>query len=148
MREWTGVLFQGLPEITMSLKQTGAVAALILLIVFLTAVLPPVALSRTDAKRGAKLFAKLTCASCHPGGGNTINPRKPLKGPAFQQKFAQDAVIAAIVRAGIYGTAMPGFDKEHLSDGDLSDIIAYIRSLTPRNMPAGKAGSHFLKKGK
>ncbi len=91
--------------------------------------------AKPDVNKGAQLFNRLTCAACHPQGGNTINRSKPLKGASFQQKFARDAMIAAIVRSGMYGTAMPAFGKDQLSDAGLSDIIAYIRSLTPKTPP-------------
>lgn len=84
-----------------------------------------------DAKRGAEAFKKATCAGCHPGGGNVVNPKDPLKGPKFAKEFNTDAKIEKVIRSGIKGTPMPGFDKKRLSDKDLKDIIAYLRSLTP-----------------
>ena len=86
-----------------------------------------------DAKRGEQAFKKATCASCHPGGGNIVNPKDPLKGPKFAAEFKDDAKIEKVVRDGIKGTPMPAFSKARLSDEDLKDIVAYIRSLTPKS---------------
>ena len=86
-----------------------------------------------DAKRGDKLFVKASCANCHPGGGNIINPKVPLKGPKFAFEFKDDAKIEQVVRVGKKGTPMPSFSKAKLSDQDLKDVIAYIRTLTPKS---------------
>ena len=87
--------------------------------------------SAGDVKKGEAAFKKATCAGCHPGGGNLMNPKAPLKGPHFAHEFKDDAKIEHVVRTGIKGTPMPGFDKKRLSDEDLKDIVAYLRSLTP-----------------
>ncbi|MBY0546351.1 MAG: cytochrome c [Candidatus Obscuribacterales bacterium] len=86
---------------------------------------------KADIKRGAELFDKNTCSQCHLHGSNMIEPTKPLKGPGFAKKFPRDEQIAAIVRKGVPGTGMPSTGKDMLSDRELCDIIAYIRSLTP-----------------
>ena len=83
-----------------------------------------------DAKRGAALFAD-TCESCHVGGENALNPSKPLKGAWFASNFPSDAKIFATIRNGIPKTVMSPFSKERLSDQQVNDIIAYIRTLTP-----------------
>ena len=79
---------------------------------------------------GKKLFEKQTCAGCHPAGGNLLLPDKDLKGPEFSAKFKDDKTIVAIVRNGVPNSAMPSFDKSHLSDQDLGKIIKYIRSFS------------------
>jgi cytochrome c6 len=86
-----------------------------------------------DAKRGEKLFSKKSCAECHPGGGNVLNPKDPLKGPKFAREFNTDAKIEKVIRSGINGTPMPPFSKEMIKDQELKDIIAYIRTLTPKS---------------
>lgn len=102
-------------------------------IIILVAAQSALAASGGDPKKGAKAFQKATCANCHPGGGNVVNPKDPLKGPKFARQFKDDAKIVRVVRNGIKGTAMEAFPKKLLSDKDLKDIIAYIRTLTPKS---------------
>lgn len=83
------------------------------------------------AERGKKLFEKATCAGCHPAGENLLHPSKVLKGPSFAQRYKLDADLVKVIRNGVPNTGMPAFSKEQLSEGEVKDIIAYIRSLTP-----------------
>jgi mono/diheme cytochrome c family protein len=80
---------------------------------------------------GQKVFQEMQCFTCHANGGNLINPNKPIKGADFQKKYPDDSQIAAIIRSGIAGTAMPAYDKDRLPDAQITPLIAYIRSLTP-----------------
>jgi mono/diheme cytochrome c family protein len=89
---------------------------------------------KADAKAGKQLFEAMNCSMCHPSGGNALNPKKPLRGEEFKKTFS-DADIALVVRKGVPGTAMDAFRKDRLSDEQLSDIIAYIRTLTPAQVP-------------
>ena len=93
----------------------------------------PAALADGNATRGKEMFEKATCVVCHPGGGNNVNPHDPLKGEHFAREFNTDDKIVKVVRSGIKGTAMPAFGKDKVSDANLKDIIAYIRSLTPKS---------------
>jgi mono/diheme cytochrome c family protein len=86
-----------------------------------------------DAKKGSIVFERLQCFTCHPGGGNVINPARPIKGKAFNKRYPEDAQIADILRQGNPGTAMPAYSTDRLSDSDLTDLIAYVRSLTPQS---------------
>jgi mono/diheme cytochrome c family protein/copper chaperone CopZ len=86
---------------------------------------------------GKKLFEKQTCAGCHPAGGNLLLPDKALKGPEFLAQFKDDKTIVAVVRSGVPNSAMPSFNRSHLSDQDLGKIIKYIRSLSLAK-PAGE----------
>ena len=81
---------------------------------------------------GHQVFMSLQCFTCHVDGGNVINPSKPIKGQDFLAKYPGDDQMAAIIRHGAPGTAMPAYDKDRLSDDQLSNLIAYIRSLTPK----------------
>jgi mono/diheme cytochrome c family protein len=80
---------------------------------------------------GQKVFQEMQCFTCHANGGNLINPAKPIKGQDFRKKYPEDSQIAAIIRSGITGTAMPAYDKDRLTDAQLTPLLAYIRSLTP-----------------
>jgi len=88
---------------------------------------------KPDAVRGKKAFEKATCIFCHPGGGNSVNPKLPLKGPAFFTRFPDDKSIEHLVRHGTKDGGMPAFTTKQVSDADLKDIIAYIRTLTPKS---------------
>jgi cytochrome c6 len=100
-----------------------------------------------DAKRGAALFAS-NCQFCHFGGGNSLNPSKPLKGEAFARKF-DDARVFATIRNGIPGSAMSPFPPDRLSDEQVRDIIAYIRTLTPTASAASAGvGPGLVKNGR
>jgi mono/diheme cytochrome c family protein len=80
---------------------------------------------------GQKVFNQMQCFTCHVNGENVINPSKPIKGAFFRSKYPNDAQIAAIIRNGVPGTAMPAYATDRLSDEQLKPLIAYIRSLTP-----------------
>ncbi|MBY0357729.1 MAG: dihydrofolate reductase [Candidatus Obscuribacterales bacterium] len=91
---------------------------------------PTIAIPQPNAEKGRKVFQAMQCAICHTDGGNNLNPQKPIKGPAFNKKYPQDELIAKTVRSGIINRGMPAFNKEKLSDQDLRDLIAYIRTLS------------------
>jgi len=82
-----------------------------------------------DAAKGKKVFEKMGCIGCHANGGNDVNPRKPLKGKEFDALFADDKAIKKIVREGVTGTPMRAFSKRAISDSDLCNLIAYIRTF-------------------
>jgi cytochrome c6 len=70
-----------------------------------------------EKKTGETLF-KEKCVSCHPDGGNIINPKEPLKGLKSQK------MIVAKIRKG--GGGMPVFDKKSIADADAKAIADYI----------------------
>lgn len=85
-----------------------------------TAVMMAIGLSVTTAfaaSTGEELF-KAKCASCHPDGGNIINPKETLKGQKNVKK------IIAKIRKG--GGGMTAFDTKELSDADAKLIADYI----------------------
>lgn len=69
------------------------------------------------AEKGAALFSE-KCASCHPNGGNVMNPKATLKGIKNPQKVIKKA------RNG--GGGMPAFDSKTISDTDLKVLADYI----------------------
>ncbi len=87
---------------------------------------PAPAQAEGDPATGQKLY-EVSCNACHPGGGKGVGPA--LSGKDFLAKFGQDAALTKVVRAGT-DKGMPGFAADRLTDRQLTDIIAYIRSLT------------------
>lgn len=100
-----------------------------------------------DTKRGQKIFQDMQCAICHTNGGNNLNPDRPLIGEVFLKRYPanDNKGLEKIIREGITAKGMPQFGKDKMSDQDLADVVAYIRSLTP-NKPAKPAVAP--KKGK
>jgi len=90
----------------------GIVLATLMLATALTA-----AGASAAGSTGEAIF-KAKCASCHPDGGNIINPKKTLKGLKDPKK------IISQIRKG--GGGMPVFDSKTISDADAKQLAAYI----------------------
>ena len=74
-----------------------------------------VAFAAGDA--GEAIF-KAKCASCHPDGGNIMNPKETLKGIKDPKKIIKQ------VRKG--GGGMPAFNAKAVSDADAKLLADYI----------------------
>lgn len=96
---------------------------------------------RGDAERGRALFAQ-HCAACHgangeggKGTGVTFSrPRDlPIIAPALNNpgflKAASDAMIKATLMKGREGTPMVSFLERGLSERDIDDLVAFVRSF-------------------
>lgn len=70
-----------------------------------------------EQKTGEALF-KEKCASCHPDGGNIINPKEPIKGMKDPKKITKK------IRKG--GGGMTAFDQKSVSDADAKAIADYV----------------------
>jgi len=70
-----------------------------------------------EQKSGEALY-KEKCASCHPNGGNVMNPKETLKGLKNQNAILKQ------IRKG--GGGMPAFDKKSLSDAEAKAIATYV----------------------
>ncbi len=94
-----------------------------------------------DVESGRKLFGNY-CAGCHgqngEGGHGTgvtfSRPRDfPIMPPALHNPgflaSAKDAMIKTTLAKGREGTPMVAFGQRGLSDNDLNDIVAFIRSF-------------------
>lgn len=99
-----------------------------------------------DATRGKALFSK-NCAVCH---GDDANGRV---GPTLKKDFPAirvDAFLKETITSGVDGSVMPAWSRTKggpLTDAEIDDIVAYIRSLgrpTPATNvtppPTGTAG--------
>ena len=100
-----------------------------------------------DTATGKRLFAA-HCASCHgvrgeggQGTGVTLSrPRNlPIMPPALHNPgflaSASDRMIKAILMKGIKGTPMVSFTALGLSERNIDDIVAYVRSFQSEPVP-------------
>jgi len=74
--------------------------------------------SALAAESGGGAIFKANCSSCHPNGGNVMNPNKALKG------MNSSKMIITKVRSG--GGGMPSFDAKTISDADAKRLADYI----------------------
>jgi len=82
------------------------------------------AVSGCTGERGAQLFS-LHCASCHPNGGNTINPLKTLRPDVLRaNNIRTPADIVEKMRNP--GTGMPRFTPAVIPDRDALRIAEHI----------------------
>jgi mono/diheme cytochrome c family protein len=87
---------------------------------------PAPAVKGGDARRGRELFTQ-ACAGCH--GSNKL---APSLGNSVFQRSADDAFLARTICNGRPDTAMPAFQRagaDGLTDGEVRDLVAYLRSL-------------------
>ncbi len=84
-----------------------------------------------NLSRGKEVYQKATCSACHYNGGNAMTPSKPIKGKEFVKRYPDDRLLEKIVRQGARSSGMPSFGQDIVSDAEMKDLIAYIRSLTP-----------------
>lgn len=78
---------------------------------------------------GKEVWEREGCFACHPGGGNTVNPRKPLKGARFLAKYPGDS-MGICIRGGIPGTGMPPFPASQINDVEMKRLVDYIKTFT------------------
>lgn len=76
-----------------------------------------------DAARGQALYREY-CFGCHAAEAK-FGPIQ--SGAEFQAKYSNDDGVAEVIRSG--RAPMPSFPPQSLSDADLVDLIAYIRTL-------------------
>ncbi len=77
-----------------------------------------------EGEGGAQLFARY-CATCHPGGGNILNPSKTLQ----RLTLAANGITTPegiVARMRNPGRGMKRFDPEEISDAKGRRIAAYI----------------------
>ena len=84
-----------------------------------------------DSANGRKVYLAVGCFTCHgrSGQGGAFN----YPAPALAQTRLPTAAFKTIVRAG--PNDMPAYSEAVLSDKDLADIDAFVRSL-PGRRPA------------
>ncbi len=79
--------------------------------------------SAGDAKAGEALFNQY-CASCHAGGGNTVNPKKTLHKKDREANGVR-TVDDIIGRMRNPGPGMPKFDENTIPEKDAKAIAKY-----------------------
>ena len=107
----------------------------------------PVEPVRGDRERGKQLYAKY-CAACHgpngeggKGTGVTFSrPRDlPIIPPALNNPgflaAASDQFIKATLMNGREGTPMVSFLKQGLTEQDINDLVAFVRSFEDNPLP-------------
>jgi mono/diheme cytochrome c family protein len=82
-----------------------------------------------NATHGKELFAKYSCYACHGFSGENGNGARLVP-----MKFPQAGFIA-YVRNPPRPNQMPSFSPKVLTDADLADIYAYIRTLPDSSPP-------------
>ena len=101
------------------------------------------ALDPAAVVRGEALFAQ-NCTLCHGASGRGDGPRaESLTRPPADLTFGHalphtDEDYAYWIENGIEGTDMPAFGEE-LDDGEIRDVISYIRSLQQSTLLARDA---------
>ena len=97
-----------------------------------------------QASHGKQVY-DARCAECHGAGGRGDGPSAAFLNPRprdfttgkYKLRSTEsgsgptDADLIQTVRRGMYGTAMPGWDRV-LPDGDIVDVVGYVKSLAPR----------------
>jgi len=76
-----------------------------------------------DEGRGRQAYDH-ACSGCH---GTLGRSDTPLHGPLLNVYYPDNGSLAGIVRSGI--GSMPGTPASDLSDQDVADVIAYIRTF-------------------
>lgn len=87
--------------------------------------------ARADDPAGAKLFAT-DCAACHGAGGK--GGAAPAIGSEEFLNAHDDAAITKTTAEGVMAKGMPAWSKAKggtLTDSQIADIVAYLRSLAP-----------------
>lgn len=115
------------------MRRRGNILPMLWLTVGLWGALSPGMASSEELGRGKMLYEG-HCLPCHGSGGKGDGPmgkvlRPPatdLTGPASKKK--PDRELRAIIENGILGTAMSSW-KSTLSDQEMREVVAYIRSL-------------------
>ena len=80
----------------------------------------------TPEGRGQALFTSASCNGCH-GADATMDPLGNPAGNLTMSASKSDAELTDIIRMG--RGSMPAYNDSQVSDTELGDIIAFIRSL-------------------
>ena len=107
--------------------------------------------ARLDAQQRGKNVYDAHCVECHGESGRGDGPSSAYLAPhprdftSAKYKIRStesgsvptDDDLRQSVRQGLYGTAMPAWDRI-LSDAEIADVVAYIKGLSPQFATAPK----------
>ena len=124
---------------------TRWLAAVAVACLLLTAIAMPRV--RAQGSHGKQVY-DARCVECHGAQGRGDGPSAAFLDPRprdfttgkYKLRSTEsgsgptDEDLIQTVRRGMYGTAMPGWDRL-LPDGDIADVVTYIKSLTPQLAP-------------
>jgi alcohol dehydrogenase (cytochrome c) len=89
-----------------------------------------------DAIAAGRRLYDQTCQSCHGPAGR--GDRGPALDTASLRRGRDDGDVFHLIQSGLAGTQMPPFPA--LSDAEIWQLVAYIRSLAGADQPATGAG--------
>ena len=92
---------------------------------------------------GNQLF-NTSCSSCH--GKGAVGGSAPTLNAKEFLKATSDSQVASLISTGVPGSDMPAWGLEHggtLTDQQVNEIVAYIRSLEPSapSIPTWRKGT-------
>ena len=97
---------------------------IILFVAFLQAAQPPAAAPAGNVEAGKRLYDKQTCYFCHGTAGQGGAAGARVAGVARNPQ----SFIRYVRRPS---GSMPAYSEKMLSDQELTDILAYLRSMPP-----------------
>lgn len=112
----------------------------------------PAAEPQTPVEIGRATYKK-SCVVCHgPEGNGITNLGKPLRNSAFVQGHSDDELFTLVVNgrapddpANTTGAAMPPRGAQNLTDEEIRDVIAFVRSLQDPSAPPASVEAWNLK---
>jgi mono/diheme cytochrome c family protein len=107
--------------------------------------------ARAQEPRGKVVYEK-HCTECHGAGGRGDGPSASFLVPRPRDftsgkykirttetgSVPTDDDLTATVRRGLYGTAMPGWDRI-LQDAEIADVVQYLKAFAPQFAQPPKA---------
>jgi mono/diheme cytochrome c family protein len=114
-----------MPQFTLSNQDIFALAAYLLSLRVSQAPSGPVVATLSSSAQAGQAIFSASCNACHPNGEAGIGPQ--LYGADFNKTFGNDTTLAQFIRTGKGN--MPAFTPGQITDAQMTDLIAYLRSL-------------------
>jgi len=88
----------------------------------------------TPEERGGNLFQGLGCVGCHVinGEGGAVGPELTNVYPEKGEDYIRESILNpnAVISEGFQANIMPQNFSERLTDQDLNDLVAYLKSAS------------------